>query len=266
MTVGVVGCGTIGSALIQALRGRFRASARLTALYDADAERLQKILRRFRLSVAVLPPAQLVRRCDLVIEAASPRAVEELLPWVIRYRRPMMILSTGGLLRNPRLLTQAIKRGVPLHLPSGALGGLDAVKAAAEGQIHSMTLTTRKSPRALRGAPGLPSGIRLERLRTPRVVFSGSAAEAVVRFPQNINVAATLALAGIGPRRMRVRLIADPRINKNVHEVEVLGNSGRILTRTENRPFPENPKTSRLAVFSAIATLRQIFQPMRVGT
>lgn len=198
---------------------------------------------------------KLLSRSQLVVEAASVSAVKEILPEVIRRRKPVLFMSTGGLLQNPKALKRAIARGVPIHLPSGALVGLDGIKAAAVGRLRSVTLTTRKPPRAFS-----------LKIRSPRVLFSGSAADAIALFPQNINVAATLALAGVGAKRTRVKVVADPTIRRNLHEVEAIGDFGRIRACTENRPARENPKTSRLAVHSAIASLRQILQPLKVGT
>ena len=209
----------------------------------------------------------MARRCDLLIEAASGKAAADLLPLLARHRRPALILSTGGLLSRPERLRSLLKKGIPLYLPSGALAGLDGIKAAATGRLRSVTLTTRKPPKSLAGAPGiLRRKIRLEKLRKPTVVFQGSARQAAKEFPQNINVAATLALAGIGPTRTRVKIIADPRVRTNIHEVEAAGDFGRLTARTENRPSPANPKTSLLAVRSAAATLKQILNPLKVGT
>ena len=226
---------------------------------DAKPLQAQRLARTLHPPVPVFPLNRLIRRCHLLIEAASPQAVQELLPQAIRQKRSLLILSTGGLLRNGKWIREAIRHKVPIYLPSGALVGLDGIKAAAIGRLRSVTLTTRKPPRALSTAP-------FQRLRRPRLLFQGSALQAAFRFPQNINVAATLALAGIGPTRTRVRLIADPHIRTNIHEVEAIGSFGRLFTRTENRASPRNPRTSQLAVQSAVATLRQIVQPLKVGT
>ena len=178
-----------------------------------------------------------------------------------------MILSSGGLLQHTGLLRRAAARKVPVYLPSGALVGLDGIKAASMGRLKSVTLTTRKPPSSFAGAPGVTRRkVRLSDIRTPRVLFQGSASRAVEDFPQNINVAATLALAGIGAKRTRVRIIADPAVRNNVHEIEAVGSFGRFAAVTENRPSPENPKTSQLAVLSAVATLNQILQPVKAGT
>ena len=239
----------------------------MIGLHDARPAQARRLARSLHNSVPVIPLATLVRRCDLLIEAASAQAVTELLPLAIRRRRAVLILSTGALLREPQLLRSAVRSKTPLYLPSGALAGLDGVKGAAAGRLRSVTLTTRKPPRALAGAPGiLRRKIRLERLHKPMVVFQGSARRAAAEFPQNINVAATLALAGLGAARTKVKIIADPGIRTNIHEVEATGDFGRLTARTENVASADNPKTSRLAIQSAAATLRQILQPLKVGT
>lgn len=161
----------------------------------------------------------------------------------------------------------AREKNCRIYLPSGALTGLDGVKSAAVGRIDSVTLTTRKPPAGLSGAPYLArEGIDLSSLREEKVIFEGSAEEAVEGFPRNINVAATLSLAGIGVAKTRVRIIADPKISRNIHEIEVEGEFGRLISRTENLPSPSNPKTSLLAIFSAIATLKSLASPVRIGT
>jgi len=239
----------------------------LIGVHDARLSQARQLSRSLRPSVPVLPLETLARRCDLLIEAASGKAAADLLPVLIRRRRAALILSTGGLLSRPGRLREAVRKGIPLYLPSGALAGLDGIKAAAAGGLRSVTLTTRKPPRSLAGAPGiLRRKIRLDKLRKPMVVFQGSARQAAKEFPQNINVAATLALAGIGPDRTRVKIIADPGIRTNIHEVEAAGDFGKLKARTENRPSPANPKSSLLAVRSAAATLRQILNPLKVGT
>ena len=267
ITIGLVGCGTIGSRLAVEIQRQFRGTARLIGLYDRNDDTAKQLQKKLKLPVPILSPDQLIRRCQLLIEAASANAVGQLLPKAIAHRKGMLLMSTGGLLRHPDLIRKAIARKIPLYLPSGAIAGLDGIKAAGIGRLKSVTLTTRKHPKSLAGAPGIARAkLRLNSLRSPRTVFKGSALEAVSAFPQNINVAATLALAGMGATRTQVRIIADPTVHTNIHEIEAAGDFGTLFVRTENRPARENPKTSRLAVFSAIATLKQILEPIRIGT
>lgn len=176
-------------------------------------------------------------------------------------------MSVGGLLGKEGLLKSAREEGVSLYMPSGALCGIDGLKAASVGSIESVELTTRKPLRGLEGAPYLSEkNIDLNAIKEETVVFEGSAEEAVKGFPQNVNVSAVLSLAGIGARKTRVRIVTSSSYAKNVHEVEIKGEFGIIRTRTENVPSKTNPKTSAMAIFSAIATLEGIADSVRIGT
>ena len=239
----------------------------MIGVFDNNPQTAQRFARGCRPSVAVLSLPQLVSRSQLLIETASAQAVGELLPHVIRHRKPLLVLSTSGLLRHPALLRKALRLKIPIHLPSGALLGIDGLKAAALGGLRSVILTTRKPPRALANAPYVrQKKFRLSRLRKPRLLFQGTAQAAAKAFPQNINVAATLALAAPEAKRTRVKIIADPHIRTNRHELEAEGRFGKFKVVTENRPSTLNPKTSELAVLSAVATLRRILEPLQVGT
>mgnify|MGYP002621776545 CR=1 FL=1 len=145
--------------------------------------------------------------------------------------------------------------------------GLDAVRAAAEGRIESVTMVTRKPPRGLMGAPYLEqNGIFLEGLNEAKLIFDGSARDGAKGFPANVNVAAALSLAGIGPDRTRLQIWADPAVTRNTHRIEVEADSARFAMSIENVPSEENPKTGRITALSAIACLRGLVAPMRVGT
>ena len=191
----------------------------------------------------------------MILEAASPSAVPALLKKARRYRRQLLVMSTAGLLTSQRLLRQAQEEGCVVSIPSGALIGVDGLKAFAGGSLKKVTLTTRKPPRSF----------GLKPLRKAKVLFEGSALKAVRLFPQNVNVAATVILAGVSTKKFRVRVIADPTLFRNTHELLAEGKDGRFLCRAENLPS-ENPKTSRLAILSATAALRQMFQTVHVGT
>ncbi|MBI3318210.1 MAG: DUF108 domain-containing protein, partial [Candidatus Omnitrophica bacterium] len=233
---------------------------------DRHPEAAHRLIRQLSGEVPLVPISRLVPRCDLLIEAASHSAVEEILPAVTKHRKALLVMSTGGLLACPGLLARALARGVAIHLPSGALAGVDALKAASFGKILRVRLTSTKPPSAFRGVMDLRRRkIDLGKIRKPRLLFEGTARSAARDFPQNANVAATLALAApLAP--IRVKILADPGIRRNIHEVELIGSFGRVRARTENRPSRENPKTSELAALSAIATLRGILQPLKVGT
>lgn len=154
-----------------------------------------------------------------------------------------------------------------VYIPSGAIAGLDGLKAAALGRIDEVTLTTRKTPENLRDAPYIEKrGVDIGAIEEPTLIYEGPALEACRLFPANVNVAASLSLAGVGPEKTRVRIIADPTLRKNVHEIDVKGEFGCLKVHVENVPSPDNPKTSYLAALSAIATLRKITEDIQVGT
>ena len=177
-----------------------------------------------------------------------------------------MVLSAGALLPRPQLIDLARARGGQIIVPTGALLGLDAVTAAAEGTIHSVRMITRKPPRGLAGAPYLESnGISVESLNGPKRVFCGTARDAAAGFPANVNVAAALSLAGIGPDRTLMEIWADPTVDRNCHTIEVDSDSARFTLSIENIPS-ENPRTGRITALSVLAALRKLGSPMRVGT
>jgi len=178
----------------------------------------------------------------------------------------VMVLSAGALLPRPELIELAKARGGQIIVPTGALLGLDAVTAAAEGRIHSVRMITRKPPRGLLGAPYLDANhISLEGLNGPKLVFSGTAREAAAGFPANVNVAAALALAGIGPDRTMMEIWADPSVDRNCHTIEVDSDSAHFTLAIENVPS-ENPRTGRITALSVVAALRKLKTPLRIGT
>ena len=265
--IGLVGCGTIGSRVALAIQRDYAHAARITALHDRDQTRALALRRRLAGHPPILPLSALIQKSQLVIEAASGEAAATVVPQALRRRRDVLVMSVGGLLTEPTWRRLATRFGAKVYVPSGALAGLDGVKALGVGRIHRLSLTTRKPPRALASAAYvLRRGLRLDRIRRPSVVFEGSAEAAVAAFPQNTNVAAALALAaGVSARRPRIRVLADPTTRHNIHELEAVGDCGRIRCRIESRPSA-NPKTSELAVRSAIATLRRVFDPLLIGT
>lgn len=256
MRVGLIGCGNIGADLCIALQ-KGTILAEIVALTDIDETRAQVLQRSFQLSAGICGLEENVAQSDFVVECAVGGAVPEVLTSCIAHRRNCLIMSVGGLMTHPELLEKARESRVQVRIPSGALCGLDGIRAAMEAGLHSVTLTTRKPVKGLAGAPYLVErGICLDNLTEPMVVFEGTALEAVKAFPQNVNVAGALSLAGIGPSETRVRIIADPRATVNSHEVVAEGAFGRLQSQTENLPSPRNVKSSYLASLSACAELR----------
>lgn len=267
LRVGIVGCGTIGTQLSLALQRRYARVSRITALHDRDLSHAQALQRRLRHRPPIVPLPQLIRRADVVLEAASPSCVPSLVRRALRSGRSVMVMSVGGLLGLGDLRRLTARSRARLYVPSGALAGLDGIKALAIGRIRRASLTTSKPPRALAGAPYVTRRrLNLAKLTRPTVIFSGSPRDIVKQFPQNTNVAAALALAtGAPASRIRIRLVADPSLKTNRHEVEVIGDCGRVRCTVESRPS-RNPKTSEIAARSAVATLERLFGGAQVGT
>ena len=203
---------------------------------------------------------------DLVVECAPAALKDEIARPVLSAGKKLVVLSVGALLPLPELVDLARKHGGQIIVPTGALLGLDAVCAAAEGHIHPVQMTTRKPPNGLAGAPYLAEkGIRIDGLREPLRVFSGTAREAAKGFPANVNVAAALSLAGVGPDRTPIDIWADPTVTRNTHRIQIQSDSASIDMTIENIPS-ENPKTGRITALSVIATWRKLQAPLRVGT
>lgn len=256
--VGIVGCGAIGSSLAHALESRPLAGLfQIAGLNDLQTERADRLSRQLRRRTPVLALSRLIDRSQIVIEATSVASCPAIVTQALKRGRTVIALSVGGILPFAKKLQHWIGTG-KLLIPSGAIGGLDAIKAARYSGLKRVTLTTRKPPTSLRGAP--------KNLRRPVTLFRGTAAAAIRAFPQNINVAATLSLAGLGAQKTQVRVIADPATRRNIHEIEAEGKFGRMTFRMENLPSRQNPKTSLLAIDSALATLEQTARHWRVGT
>jgi aspartate dehydrogenase len=265
--VGVIGCGTIGGEICRAI-DRGTVLAELVGICDIDLPKADDLAQGLEHGTKVMDQAELIKASELVVEAVSKAAAPSIIREVLGCSRDVLVMSVGGLLEcRDELLELAKGKGRRIYVPSGAIAGLDAVKGAIIGSISKVTLTTRKPPAGLRGAPYVVENkIDLENLKQPTMIFSGSASKAVSGFPANINVAAALSLAGIGSDKTIVRIIADPGCDRNTHEVEVEGEFGKLLATTENIPAPFNPKTSQLAALSAMGLLRRITSSLVVGT
>ena len=219
LRIGLAGCGNIGAELCRAIvKGDI--PARVSALCDVVPGAAEALKSTQNLDAITGGLDACAAACDLLVEAASPSAVADTVHAAIRHGCDCLVMSVGGVLQQPDLLDEARNAGITVRLPSGALAGLDGIRAAREAGLDSVTITTRKPPKGLAGAPYLvENGIDVESMTEARVVFEGTALEAVRAFPKNVNVAATLSLAGIGPERTRVRVVADPAAVRNSHEV-----------------------------------------------
>lgn len=256
MKVGLVGCGNIGADLCIWLQ-KGQVPAEIVALNDIIEYRAHVLKRSFQLNAEVCSLEETVRRADFIVECATADAVKDVVEAAIRHHKGCLIMSLSGFTANPELLAKARENNIQLRIPSGAVCGLDGIRAAMEAGLHSVVLTTRKPPKGLAGAPYLvQKGIDVESLTEAKVVFEGNAFEAAKAFPANVNVAAALSIAGVGPTETRVRIIADPKATENSHEITAEGAFGKLKTTTTNMPSPRNPKSSYLASLSACAELR----------
>jgi aspartate dehydrogenase len=266
LNIALVGCGTIGTRIAQAA-DQGEVIANLLWINDLDTEKAKLLIEHLRKQKPKIEELELLfKEADLVIEAASRKVVPRILRLASEYHKDCMIMSVGGLLGEEELIREAGRSGIHIHCPSGALAGLDAVAAASVGRIDYVRLTTTKPPLALKGAPYIrEKHIDLDAIKEAEVIFEGTPLDAVPAFPKNINVAAALSLAGVGAERTMVRIVVDPNIERNCHQIDMEGEFGRLTTRTENLPAPFNPRTSYLAALSAVACLRKITGSLKVG-
>ncbi len=273
LKVALIGCGAISSVLAQAIDEGRAGEAELAWLYDLKPEKSEALAKKLRSKPRIARSVAEIyadKTVGLVIEAASQLAVEQYSLDVLRSGKDLMVMSVGAF-ADEKLLegvcSAAEQSGRRVYIPSGAVLGIDGVKSAMVGGIEEAILTTRKPPDALIYSAYLSErGIDLTGLKEPRVIFEGSAHEAVKAFPKSVNVAATLSLAGIGLDKTKVRIIADPSLDQNIHEIRVRGKAGEFVIEARNVPFPDTPKTSYLAALSAIRTLRGITEAVRIGT
>lgn len=266
-TIGIVGCGAIGSYLAEYACENMTGKISSVVIWDKDAEKAEFLSSRVRRVKMAGGLEDLARQADVIIEAASPLAVPDLFKVALEKQKDLIVMSIGGLLGNEHLLAAAREKGIRVTLPSGAIAGIDALKASKIAGLESVTITTRKAPRSVKGAPYLAEkGIDVDSIDKETVIFEGNALEAIKGFPKNVNVSALLSIAGMGGEKTKVRIIVSAEYTRNSHEVEIISGSGRVLARTENVPSPSNPKTSYLAALAAITSLREYFDTVRIGT
>jgi aspartate dehydrogenase len=266
MQIGILGAGSIGETLARAVDGG-EVNARLVAIADQDSARAQKLASSLKHSPPVVSIDRLVEMSDLVVEAASQAAVPLIVPLCLTQRKSVLVLSVGALLGREEWLRQAAEQGSGFYVPTGAIVGLDAVKAASLGAIRIAQLSSRKPLAALRDAKFvLEKGINLDELIQDTVILEGPAAEVCRAFPATSNVAAALQLALGSSAKLHVKILASPTLKRNVHEIVVDGEVGTLRMSAENLPMESNPRTSKIAAFSAIALLKQIIGSVRIGT
>ncbi len=269
--IGLLGCGAIGTEIALAIDSG-KIPAKLTHLFDFSKDTSEKLVDKLKNKPQITENVGLLVAApvDLIVEAASQDAVRDNALAILQNRKDLMIMSVGALLDESILDIilagcQDFKKSV--YLPSGAILGLDGIRAVKD-ELESITLVTTKNPRALKGAKFFEtSNIDPDRIEKSTTVFDGNSQDAVKLFPANINVAALLSLAGLGSTKTKVRIVADPKTDKNIHEIIAEGKFGKFSIKVENVPSSSNPKTSRLAILSAIECLKAVCQQdIRVGT
>jgi aspartate dehydrogenase len=264
-TVAIAGLGAIGLPLARALDAGVEGLS-LIAVAVRDRARATAALAGFRQPPALVELAELAA-ADIVVEAAPAAVFDTIARPAIEAGRVFVPASVGALLPRMELVELARQTGARIVVPTGALLGLDAVRAAAEGPVDSITMVTRKPPAGLAGAPYLlQHGIDLSHVTEARRVFAGNALDAAAGFPANVNVAAALALAGIGPLRTRVEIWADPGVTRNTHSITVEAAAARFTMTIENVPSEDNPRTGRITALSLLACLRGLVSTLKVGS
>ena len=266
MKIGVVGLGAIGSKVASMLAAG-RPNLDLVAVTSRDTGKATRQTIELGLGVPAIPLAGLVEICETVVDCGPSSALRDTAVAAFARGRTLVTVNAAALLECPDVFALAASSGGRLVVATGALLALDAVAAAALGRIESVTMRNRKPPRGLAGAPYVVSaGIDLDTIREPTCIFRGSARAAANGFPATVNVAAAHTLAGIGPDRTEVEIWADPTIERNIHEFELVSDSVSFSVRTEGLPSPENPKTSAIVPLSVVATLERLAGPVRIGT
>ncbi len=263
--MGLIGCGAIGTTLAEAVDSGVVSDAELVAVFDVYPEKMSELVKKLRRRPVEYTDFERFLKesgVEVAVEAASQEAVKLYAEKVLASGIDLMVMSVGALLDEDalqRIRRVAEDKGCRVFIPSGAIGGIDAVKAAKLGGLHRVVLTTRKNPESLKYAQYFQRAVKDPvGLKEATVIFEGTANEAVKAFPASVNVSAVLSLAGVGGADTVVRVVADPSVDKNIHEIEIEGVFGRMKVILENVPHRSNPKTSYLAVLSAIETLRSI--------
>lgn len=271
MRVGIIGGGAIARLCLEHIRRGDLGEARVVALAGRSlASRGQALAAEYGVPFVTGLGALIDAHPEVVVEAASHEAVREYGAPLLTRGIALVVLSAGALcddaLRESLESTARAHAGL-LYVPSGGIGALDALKAAAVAGVDTVTIAVTKPPAAWKGIPYVEKlEVDLDALREACVLFDGTAREGVPHFPANVNIAAALSLAGIGFDRTRLKVVADPALRYNTHYIDVKGVTGQFSIKLENVPAPDNPKTAWLACYSALAALKAAKSAVRYGT
>ncbi len=267
MRITIVGCGSIGSKLAKAADEM--AEVKRIYLMDEDIPKAEGLASKLNKAIVIKDIEEELYHSDLVIEAASQRAVTEIVPKIISRGVDIMIMSVGALVDDAFreiIREKAIQSEAKIFIPSGAVCGTDGLRSSAVGELEEVELITTNGPKSLEGINWIMEhSINLDKITERTTIFSGTARDAVKLFPRNVNVAATVALLGVGFDMTKVTLVLDPEIHSNSHELRVRGEFGQMTCHTYNVLAPDNPKTSHLAAMSAISALKRIVRNEWIG-
>ena len=267
MKLGIAGMGAIGMRGAQELdRGGIKRCTQ-AGFSARTAERAAEFNAHLSTQVPHYELAAIADHCDLVIEALPPQLFNDLATSVLKAGKTLVVLSASQLLGRQDLIDLAAQTGAKIEVPSGAMLGLDAIKAVAMGQISQVVIETRKPVAGLLKAPYVAQmNIDLTTLTEPLLVLEGTVSEVAQAFPANVNVAAAVSLAGLGPDKTRMEVWADPSLERNKHTVRVTSDSSDFSMSIQNRPSAENPATGIITALSVISLLRQKTATLKVGT
>ena len=266
LRIGIAGLGAVGMDVARSLIDGDVPGLVLTAVAVRDVDKARRALPQIGDLIALRTLPTIADDCDVVVECLPPALFRDIAIPVIDKGRLFVPLSAAQLLHNGDLIERAKETGARILVPTGALIGFDAVRAAAEGTIHSVDMVTRKPPAGLEGAPYLVErGQSVIGLTAPLKVFDGSAREGARGFPANLNVAAALSLAGIGPDRTHLEIWADPTVTRNTHTINVEADATRFSMTIESVPS-DNPRTGKLVAPSVVAALRGLVSELKVGS
>lgn len=275
--ISIIGCGAIGSELALSIDSEMVDKVKISSLFDLNleyAENLRSILKNNSPELygnfSDYVNSKSFKEVDLVIESASQEAVKAYITKILSERKDILVMSVGSFADSifyADIVKYVAKYKNNIYVPSGAIAGIDAIKST-RNFISSVTLTTTKNPESLRGAPFFQtSQIDLDSLKKRTIIFEGSAVEAVKYFPANVNVAALLGLVGLGVEKTKVNIVVDPSTRINKHEIKVTGKFGELIIMVKNIPSSKNPRTSYLAILSALECIRSIVSSgLKYGT
>ncbi len=265
--LGIAGLGAIGLKVARMIDAGVVRDVELAAVSARDQARAAERVAGLNGPPKVCALGELAGLADVIVECVPAAAFEDVARPAIEQGRIFMPLSVGALLGHMDLVERAAQTGARIIVPTGAIIGLDTVRAMAVGEIHEVRLETRKPPNGLAGAPYLvENDISVDNLTEALCVFRGTAAEAARAFPANVNVAAALGLAGVGPDKTKIEVWADPAVNRNQQTVTITSDTGEATMRISNIPSDENPRTGRIVANSVIATLHRLTAPLVAGT